>query len=132
MKIIDLGHDYALDHLDGIGSMGMCSVERLRFVKREGPGYPGNVGSHAGTNIQEVLRVLIDRVKYLDSQVPCSENKQILAFLRQSIFLLERRAAKRHNRFFDFHYGGPGIEDEPTCPKCGHIGCGGECREAAR
>lgn len=60
MKVIDPGHVYELAHLDG------QHVERLVFVKREGDGYPGNFGHHEGTNLQEVLRALIDRVEYLN------------------------------------------------------------------
>lgn len=114
MKIIDPGHKYSLDNLDGNNNT------ILTFVKREGLKYPGNVGSYEGTNIQEVLRALIDRLVYLDNQAACSENNQILLFLRESIYLLERRAAYRHG-----HYLTPRVSDEiellTTCKKCGHI-----------
>lgn len=115
MKVIDPGHKFELTILDGLGP------HLLTFVKREGPGYPGNVGHYPGTNLQEVLRALIERVKYLDHQVPCSENKQLLLFFRESIFLLERRAAKRHNRWFDLIPEKERIEKLPACPTCGHL-----------
>lgn len=56
MQVIDPGHDYNLATLDGDGS----SV-RLTFVKREGPGFPGNIGCYPGrykytSLIQCVLR----------------------------------------------------------------------------
>jgi len=38
MQELDRGHKYALRHLDG------NEVETLTFVKREGDGYPGNIG----------------------------------------------------------------------------------------
>ena len=44
MKVIDDGHEYLLDNLDGEG------VTPLLFVKREGDGYPGNEGHHAGSS----------------------------------------------------------------------------------
>jgi hypothetical protein len=52
MKIIDPGHKYELDQLDGEGK------EILTFVKRDTPSerYPGNQGHYPGTNMQEVLR----------------------------------------------------------------------------
>ena len=115
MNIIDPGHDYELDHLDGTGTT------RLTFVKREGPGYPGNVGHHEGTNLQEVLRACIHRVIYVDNQIPDSANVLVVYALRLALRYLERRAAERHKRIapdFDFK-----IEEMPTCKFCGHIGC---------
>ena len=138
MKVIDPGHVYNLDWLDGdpqqrcdwkdgVGEGNVAPENRLTFVKREGPGYPGNVGRHPGTNIQEVLRALIDRVKYLDAQVPHQSNVLVLNALRRAIFNLEVRAAERHGRLDAFSVPAA-IELEPTCAKCGHVGCGGECR----
>lgn len=116
MKTLDPGHFYALDLIDGRGETF------LRFVKREGKGYPGNVGSYAGTNMQEVLRALIDRTKYLDNQIPHPSNKIIVYLLRSCIHKLERRAAERHGRLLKMPYGLP-IEHIPVCRTCGHIAC---------
>lgn len=115
MIVIDRGHEYAMRRYDGPG------WEYLRFLKREGPGFPGNVGHYSGTNCQEVLRVLIDRVKYLDKQVPCSENAMILSNLRHALLFFEKRAADRHG--LRLMYGNGNIEDELTCSQCGHIVC---------
>ena len=132
MKVIDPGHVYDLDWLDGRAPIWMDihrdtghPMNRLIFVKREGEGYPGNVGHHPGTTMQEVLRAMIDRVKYLDNQIPDFRNQMVLASLRQAIRSLEWRAAERHNR--DTIIPIKEIELEPTCPKCLHIGCEGLC-----
>lgn len=125
MKVLDPGHDYLLDILDAPSDHSR--PERLTFVKREGDGYPGNVGHYAGTNIQEVLRALIDRVKYLDGQIPCSENRIVLGNLRTALVLLEVRAARRHYRSADTILLLTEPELATTCTKCGHVGCGGEC-----
>ncbi len=120
MRVIDPGHVYALENLDG---------ERdnlLTFVKREGPGYPGNVGHFPGTTTQDVLRCLIERTKYVDNQIHDEANDAVLADLRDAIWALEERAARRHGRTFDVPV--EGIEDLPTCGKCHHIGCEGGCR----
>lgn len=122
MKVIDPGHQYELAHLDGDG------VEVLTFVKREGEGYPGNLGSHPGTNIQESIRVLIDRMRYLDRQVPHPRNSEVIGNLRSALIGLECRAAERHFRTFPCIHSGVEIEAMPVCPKCGHIGCEGVCR----
>lgn len=123
MKIIDPGHAYELDILDGDRRF----PETLIFVKREGENYPGNVGHHPGTNLQEVLRVLIDRVKYLDTQIANRRNQTVLYCLRSSIFELEMRAAERHNRVLPL-FNMDRIEEMPTCEFCGHISCEGSCK----
>lgn len=124
MKIIDPGHQYALDQLD---SVDPDLFQQLIFVKREGPGYPGNKGHHSGTNIQEVLRALIDRVKYLDDQVRDRRNGALLELLRMGIYLLEERAADRHMRNWALKLNLENIENLSTCSKCKHIGCEGQC-----
>jgi hypothetical protein len=90
VTVVDPGHLYLLDHLDG----GEQSV--LQFVKREGPGYPGNVGHHEGTTVQEVCRALIARLKYVDQQEQHPANTASIGYLRSVIYQLEVRAAKRH------------------------------------
>lgn len=140
MKVLDPGHRYELDWLDVEPGLTAQALEGsgcadLIFVKREGPGYPGNVGRHAGTTIQEVLRACIDRVKYLDAQIPDIYNQDVLDFLRLAIKRLEQRAAKRHHRRLEdwdpsnsvSTCDGVMIEDLDTCPKCLHIGCSGDC-----
>lgn len=132
MKIIDPGHVFDLDWLDGKPREGWEFPEnRLTFVKREGRNYPGNRGQHPGTNIQEVLRALISRVKYLDNQIPSRHNAAVLHHLRLAILNLEQRAAFRHGRDF------PMIDDEvieihPTCKLCGHIDCHMRCQDHRR
>lgn len=115
MREIDPGHVYELTVYDGMGS------QALVFVKREGPGYPGNVGSHAGTNCQEVIRALIARVKYLEGQIAHPENGVILGCLREALMAFERRAAERHGRKLP-ELAWP-VEQERPCRTCGHIHC---------
>ncbi len=119
MRVIDPGHQYALEHLDG------NLEELLTFVKREGAGYPGNVGSHPGTNIQEVLRALIDRLKYLHYQIPDYGNIYAIEDLRHALKKMEMRAARRHGRPFPVFM--KDLELMPVCQLCGHIGCEGSC-----
>jgi hypothetical protein len=121
MKVIDPGHEYELDSLDG------DLPQKLVFVKREGAGYPGNVGAHPGTNLQEVLRALIERCHYLDNQIPCPETTLVLGLLQSALYLLEARAARRHGRILDAPLGE--LENPRSkCSQCGHVGCAGTCR----
>lgn len=126
MKVIDPGHFYQLNWLDEEPVNIM--EDKLVFVKREGEGYPGNVGHHGGTTIQEVLRALIDRMKYLDNQIQDQRNTWVINYLRQAIHTLESRAAERHGRKLNFRLKEiETIELLPVCPKCMHIGCSGSC-----
>lgn len=128
MEVLDPGHTYRLASLDGPMSSGRL-LDILQFVKREGDGYPGNVGHYHGTTTQEVLRALIDRTMYVDGQIYDPRNESVLYHLRRAIYLLEERAADRHGRSFVLTGAQVGaIENMLTCEKCNHIGCYGTCR----
>jgi hypothetical protein len=120
MKILDPGHWYEVDVYD---SGGFDPAQIVTFMKRAGDGYPGNVGHYPGTNCQELIRVLIDRIKYLDNQIPCQHNKCVLIYLRASLVEFEIRAAERHGikvNLLDF-WEGDLPELIPACGVCGHF-----------
>lgn len=121
MKVLDPGHCYQLDALDG------GAPQTLQFVKRSGPGYPGNVGSYPGVILQEVLRVLIDRAHYVNGQIPCEETTLAIRHLRIAFQLLEQRAAARHGRSETAIWFSAEPEREPVHAACGHVGCTGGC-----
>lgn len=83
MYIIIDGHLYMLDNIDGAGQ------QRLQFVDR------GHGRDCEGTTCQEVLRVLIDRVKFLDREKRWDGNDEILLHLRKALILFEMRALYR-------------------------------------
>ncbi len=116
MKILDAGHDYDLNSLDG------GQPVRLTFVKRSGDKYPFNEGHHPGTNAQEVLRALIDRTEYLNRQMPCAETEAAAGCLKAALAFYELRAAGRHNRILELS-SLQFLCCLPPCLKCGHIGC---------
>lgn len=163
MEVLDPGHYYALESLDancpncgskeldnlGDGESLLClacnhawaqswpedgASPRLMFVKREGAKYPGNVGSHPGVTVQEVLRVLIDRMKYVDAQIDQMDypgsaahhghNEVVLKSLRLALMELELRAARRRGHSLTW---APDSIDAPelvpTCDQCGHVCC---------
>lgn len=127
MRVIDLGHKYALNHLDSEGE------EVLTFIKRNG-GPVIRDEEYPGTTTQEVIRACIDRTKYMDALLPCRENELALSGLRQALYWYEVRAYRRHvqkiNRLnvmddeslaLPVPFSANAIEDLPTCPYCGHI-----------
>ncbi len=115
--MLDPGHLYDLSCLDG------DQLQRLRFVKRVGKRYPGNRGpAYSGTTSQEVLRSLIERARYVNSQIPCAETEAAIGNLQTALLLFEMRAARVHGRPLDF----PSLtefEAAPPCPHCMHVRC---------
>jgi hypothetical protein len=121
MKVLDPGHRYELDPLDGE------QANVLVFVKREGVKYPGNVGHHPGTTTQEVLRALIERCYYINGQQFSKETERVETLLRECVVLLEKRAARLHGRSLTASLDDV-VWGRGKCVACGHVGCAGECR----
>lgn len=119
MKVLDPGHSYDLNTLDGFVPL---LQSRLTFVKRYGVGYPGNIGQYPGTTCQEVLRALIDRVQYLNKQIPSKWNTISVFCLRVTLFCFEKRAAQRHGVSLSVSVL-KRIEKMATCTRCGHVAC---------
>ena len=63
MNVVDPGHVYDQWQL------GSDEHQRITFVKRSGGAIQYD-DEHPGVQVQEVLRVLIDRSKYLDDIIP--------------------------------------------------------------
>jgi hypothetical protein len=117
MKVIVPGHTYVLESIDGVYPQGIV------FVKRVGDYYPGNTGQpHAGTTIQEVCRMLLDRVRYVNGQISCLESELILGHLNTIIALCEFRAARVHGRVLDIETIDE-LEHTASCKVCGHLQC---------
>jgi hypothetical protein len=90
MKIIEAGHVYKLDTLDG--EMDVV----LTFVNRED-------NPHRGTQTQEVLRALIDRTKHCNRCLEWAGNKAIIHHLRMALALHESRALERKCEKGEYH-----------------------------
>ena len=83
MIILEDGHKYLANHLDGKGST------ILQFVNR------GHGKDKEGVNNQEILRILIDRIKFMDNEVRWDGNEKILFCLRMALVLHECRHLER-------------------------------------
>lgn len=83
MKVIEPGHVYKLNTLDGDIDV------TLTFVNRE----PGK--EHPGTQTQEVLRALIDRTRHCDACLPSELNAIIIDGLQRALVAHEMRAMLR-------------------------------------
>ena len=80
-----------MPHLDG------NNISVLQFVDR------GHGTDTEGITNQTVLRVLIDRVKFLDNEMPWEGNKTILYHLRMALVLHESRHLFRAVEKGDVH-----------------------------
>ena len=99
MKVITEGHTYELDHFENYGLPGVA-VQKLQFIHKE-PAEPGSKELETicdGTTNEEVLRVLIDRMNYLQNKFPCRENAIVITKLEESLMWLEKRTANRKAR----------------------------------
>lgn len=130
MKVLDPGHMYEMATLDQTSAHPWNAV--LQFVKRDDPPekYPGNEGHYEGVNIQEVLRVLIDRTQYLQQQAEelkdgdsCSDDELVIGYLRAAFIVLEGRAHRQHGSRLPDYLSERPIETYPSCLTCGHILC---------
>lgn len=120
MKIIDPGHHYTLE---GVGD---CDDMEVVFVKNIGAKYPGNdqspVGPHGGLLTQELLRVCIDRTKYLNAQGSCMETELALSAMRQALAWYEVRAARCRGTHIEGKHD-CALDNALTCDTCGHNQC---------
>ena len=110
MEIDDPGHIYRLRQLGG-------GFQELKFVKRSG-GAIKYGEEWAGVQVQEVLRCLIDRTKYLDAIIPCEENAEALFHLRSALLAYEKRAYRRKKEHLNREAGQH--SDEVTFPESAH------------
>jgi len=115
MIVLDRGHKYQLKSFDGNVPV------ILTFVKREGEGFPGNTGHYPSTNLQSVLRACIDRLTYLQGQIPDDRNLNAINNIGHAVRLLEERAMERHgfNPKISIHEAAT----LPMCDVCGHVIC---------
>jgi hypothetical protein len=113
MRVIEAGHVYEVQDVDGIG------VQEIRFVRRrddEGVLLPSEERQQ-GILTQELLRVCIDRTLYLNAEAPCPENVVIIDSLRRALVEFESRAARRTIE------KQPMIERTNVCEICQHVFC---------
>lgn len=88
MKNIVLGHEYSLKDHEGDGT------QIIQFISKE------NVNGELktikdGTTNEEVLKMLIDRMQYLQNIQSSRENAVVITKLEEALMWLEKRTADR-------------------------------------
>jgi hypothetical protein len=97
MNAIRPGHLYELEQFE----RDLPELRQLiQFIEKE-PVSPGSSELRTvrdGTTNEEVLRMLIDRISWLQARCACDENFQVLSCLNNALKLLEQRTADRLRR----------------------------------
>lgn len=90
MKIVTIGHKYELASFEG------SAPQTLQFIEKSLTAPDGTlVTVNDGTTNEEVLRVLIDRLQYLNGKFPCRENAIVITKLEESLMWLNKRTGDR-------------------------------------
>ena len=97
MRVIKPGHGYELANFEqDIPELN----QRLHFIDKvpcdDAPGKLVTVRD--GTTNEEVLEMLIDRMKFLQAAFPCRENAIVITKLEESLMWLNKRTADRKAR----------------------------------
>lgn len=97
MECTEEGYAYELDNIQSI------HTQEIVFLKKI-----GEEVIHDGTTNEEVVEMLIDRMKYLDTKFPCLENKMVIVKLEESVAWLANarshamyEAGKHHGMLSD-------------------------------
>jgi len=84
MQVVEEGHIYLLDSYED------TFPQEIRFISKK----DGQM-VHDGCTNEELLRVLIDRMQYLNFKMPCLDNIVVIGDLVSALKTLEHRTLKR-------------------------------------
>jgi hypothetical protein len=91
MKILTTGHKYELENFDEPEKPGQI----LQFIQKRGD--PLEIVSDGTTN-EEVLKMLINRLNFLNELLPSRETAVAITNLDQALLWLNKRTADRIQR----------------------------------
>lgn len=94
MRELLSGHVYEMDVVaagpDGKDMIRSDYAQKIEFMQKE----DGKIVLQGTTN-EEVLTMMIARMKYLQDKLPCRENAIVITKLEESLMWLNYRTAKR-------------------------------------
>jgi hypothetical protein len=95
MKILTPNHKYELANFEHPDQPGQV----LQFIEKTRSGPDGELSTvNDGTTNEEVLTMLIDRLRGLDKIMPSPQNKAAIGYLKDALQVLERRTTDRRAR----------------------------------
>lgn len=98
--VVEPGHVYDAHHLQETENPGHVEKTRIVFAKKE-PRQPDDkvlVVTLEGTTNEALVDILIDRIQWLQDQVPCAENRKVLQGLNMARDNLALRTKNRIER----------------------------------
>lgn len=96
MKTLITGHKYELENFENKQATGQI----IQFIEKV-PIAEGSIQLRTvndGTTNEEMLAVVIDRLKCLDAKQPSRENSLAITKCEEALMLLEKRTADRKSR----------------------------------
>jgi hypothetical protein len=95
MKILTKNHRYELANFENVEAPGQV----LQFIEKSysGDSLPAKTINDGTTN-EEVLKVLINRLRGLGEKLPCRENAIAITKCEEALMWLEKRTADRRLR----------------------------------
>lgn len=96
MKIITPGHKYELSNFEQPDTPG----QQLQFIQKEPSASDNTVllTVNDGTTNEEVLEMLIDRLKFLSNKLPSRQTSLAVTKCEEALFWLKDRTEKRKAR----------------------------------
>ena len=102
MKVIVPGHSYELSNFEPTPEY---RNQALSFIEKSLDERGQFVTVVNGTTNEEVLKVLIDRIRFLNAKGPCRQNSIVLTKLEEALMWLNNRTEERVAR---------GVENTPN------------------
>ena len=94
MNVLTAGHKYQLP-----GFENPENTQEIQFIEKSPIGDTTELETiNDGTTNEEVLEMLIDRMKFLQGKFPCRENTIVITKLQESLMWLEKRTSDRKKR----------------------------------
>ena len=100
MKVLEKGHLYELE------SMELINPQKLQFIDKVKASDGSLVTRADGTTNEEVILMLVDRLRYLNERYPCRENSFAITHLEEALHWRseERRVGKEcRSRWSPYH-----------------------------
>ena len=102
MKVLTPGHAYALDFFEDKEQPGQVLqfIQKERITKRPGSDEVVDelVTINDGTTNEEVLAMLIDRMRFLHDKLPSRETAIAITKIEEALMWLNKRTADRQAR----------------------------------
>jgi len=96
MKVLTPGHRYELEYFEQPAGPG----QTLQFIEKQPDPHGGDemVTINNGTTNEEVIKMLIDRLKTMQGKVPSRETAIVITKLEEALMWCEKRTADRKAR----------------------------------